>query len=201
MRSLLRVVSLPLVVGLVLFVPTVERAWALLLRLNLDSLVEKSKFIVTGEVVGVESYRAPFLDLGEVIFTDVKIRIEKRIKGQPDGEEITVQVLGGEIGTQFQSCPDSPRYEKGEKVLVFLREWSGKLWNVGWLQGKYKLIQEGSVVQGKKDLPVSVDTPLSSLEADILRRVSESPPASSKPPLALTPASPLGTGTASGGAR
>jgi hypothetical protein len=142
-------------------------AGSAVLRLSESALAERSKYIVTGEVLELKSYRGQFLDLGEVIFTDVKIRVNRVLKGRPEGTEITVQVPGGEIGRSFQICPDAPRYEKGEKVLLFLREYNGRLWNTGWLQGKYRLIDSATIVRGVEGLPVSADIPLSSLEAHL----------------------------------
>jgi len=156
--------TLPL---LVLFVFGPRWVAAAVVQYNMEQLSQKSKLVVEGEVVELTSYYAPFLDLGEVMFTDVKIRVEKSIKGSPDGKEITIQVLGGQIGAAFQHCPDSPEYEKGEKVLVFLREYNGRLWNTGWQQGKYKLWQNGTVVGGKESLPIPRDVPLSTVEDQV----------------------------------
>ncbi|MBI4606096.1 MAG: hypothetical protein HY721_29370, partial [Planctomycetes bacterium] len=109
----------------------------------------------------------PFHDLGEVIFTDVTIRVEGMLKGPLDTKDVTVQILGGEIGTAFQRCPESPRFERGEKVLVFLRDYHGALWTTGWLQGKYALSREGLSVKGVEGLPVPRDVTLEALKAEV----------------------------------
>jgi hypothetical protein len=158
------------------------RAWALLRRLTLEELAAKSQLIVTGEVLDLRSYRAPFHGRGDVIFTDVTIRIGSVLKGEPRSDRIEVQVLGGTMGATTHSCPDSPRYTRGEKVLVFLREYNLKLWNTGWLQGKYRLAEASSVkpsslkpstvkpdtvVRGDRRLPISRDTSLAELKVRI----------------------------------
>jgi len=148
-------------------------AHAALLSYTLPQLIEKSRHVVTGEVTEVRCYRAPFHDLGEVTFTDVTIRVDGVLKGSAV-KQVTVQVLGGEIGTAVERCPDSPRFTKGEKVLVFLREYHGALWTTGWLQGKYTLSDDGSTVKGVQTLPISRDTPLESLKAEVKLREGSS---------------------------
>jgi hypothetical protein len=49
-------------------------------------------------------------------------------------------------------------------VLVFVREYNGKLWTTGWLQGKFRLTEDGSTVRGGPTLPIRRDLPLSSVE-------------------------------------
>ena len=147
---------------------------ALLRRLTLEQMAVQSKLIVTGEVVDLVSYRAPFGRLGTVIFTDVKVRIRQVLKGDTTVKEVTVQVLGGEIGDQFQLCLESAPYKSGEKVLLFLREYNGKLWNCSWIQGKYRMSDDWLTVRGDRRLPVATDTPLRDLEAR-LRTYSREP--------------------------
>ncbi len=134
---------------------------------NFAALTERSKFILTGEVVALRSYRAPFHDAGEVIYTDVTIRIEKVFKGAPEGAEITIQILGGEIGERWQKCLESARYERGEKVLVFVRDYNNAVWNTGWFQGKYRLDATGSQVLGVEHSPIPFNTSLTQVEAAI----------------------------------
>ena len=160
--------------------PWNKQAGALVVPYNLEQLAQKSKFVLTGEVVELRSYRAPFQTLGEVIFTDVKIKVDSVLKGTVEGNEITIQVLGGKIGDAFQLCPESPRYEMGEKVCVFLREFNGKLWNTGWEQGKYK-IAEGLTVRGEPDRPIAIDMSLPILK-DKVRAYSLAAPSSTERP-------------------
>jgi hypothetical protein len=162
-------------------------ARAALVPLSLGELAGKSTSVVTGEVTALRSYRAPFHHLGEVIFTDVTVRVESVLKGEPEIKEITIQVLGGKIGRAFQLCPDSARYEMGEKVLVFVREYNGRIWNTGWLQGKYRLIEPsntessgpgsagGVLVKVDAGLPIESDVPLETLKAALKTPAPSSP--------------------------
>jgi hypothetical protein len=137
-------------------------------------MASKSRLIVTGEVVGLVSYRAPLGRIGTAIFTDVTVRIHGVLKGEPDDDTVTVQVLGGTMGEVEQFCPDSARYRKGEKVLLFLREYRGRLWNCGWIQGKYRLSADGATVRGHRNLPIAADMKLGELESR-LRTIAREP--------------------------
>jgi hypothetical protein len=145
---------------------------AAVLPYTLPLLAQKSRHIIVGEVVALECYRAPFHGLGDVIFTDVVIRVERSLKGAAAGTEIRIQVLGGEIGTAFQHCAESPRFVKGEKVLVFARDYQGALWATGWHQGKYSVDRDGSTVHGDSKLPIGRDVSLAAVEEEVRRAMA-----------------------------
>ncbi len=166
---------LPALIALLALGMPDRRASAAVITLTFEELTQKSKHVIAGEVTNLRSYRAPFHDLGEVIFTDVTIRIDRVLKGAPAGTQITIQVLGGEIGTQFQICLESPRYTLGEKVLIFVREYHHALWNTGWSQGKYALDASGATVRGNPKMPIARDTALATIESDVRRLTPPSP--------------------------
>lgn len=114
-------------------------AQGVLRKLDLAALVRRSEAILCGEVVSTRCYRSRFLDVGELIFTDVTVKISDRISGYVPDATITIQVPGGAIDGLEMVCPDAPRYEKGEKVIVFLRRFNERCWNVAWSLGKYTL--------------------------------------------------------------
>lgn len=147
---------------------------ALVRAYTFESLARRSTRIVTGTVERLHSYRAPFLDVGEVVFTDVVLRVDSVLRGDDGDEYVFIQVLGGRVDDVTVRCPDSPRYEKGERVLVFLRPYNGKLWNTGWYQGKYRLSKDGSTVEGQKGLPIAESVGLDELKRRIDRLVEPS---------------------------
>ena len=156
-------------------------ACAAVIRLSFAELAQRSRYVIAGEVVELTAYRAPFHDAGEVIFTDVKNRIDETLKGSPEGNDITVQVLGGKIGESSMVCFESAKYELGEKVLVFLRDYHGRLWNTGWLQGKYRLADGGAVtkeslVKGREGFPLDRDATIETVKGWVTLYGS-SPPA------------------------
>lgn len=185
--------------------PAPRPAGALLRALSLERMALKSRLIVTGEVVDLVSYRAPLGRIGTVIFTDVTVRIQGVLKGDPDNDTVTVQVLGGTIGEVNQFCPDSARYRKGEKVLLFLREYQGRMWNCGWIQGKYRLSDDGETIRGQRKLPIATDMKLTELESR-LRAISRDPSFSTRETTSESSSQEDGrtlerTGTVGGGAR
>lgn len=160
-------------------------AQALVKALTFTELTQKSKLILTGEVVRMHSYRGPFQGAGEVFYTDVTLRLTRTLKGDAGGEEVTIQMLGGQIGTAWQKCLESPRYKVGEKVLVFLRDYNQANWNTGWLQGKYSLDPSGTWVTGAEDLPITRKMKLADVETSI-----RSVPAATVEPAASTGGGP-----------
>lgn len=126
-------------------------AFGKLRPMTLEELVDASEEVVCGQVVSLRSYRAPFLGRGEVIFTDVTVRITERITGTLRESTVIVQVPGGRVGDRFMICPDAPRYRQGERVLLFLRRFNGKRWNTGWSHGKY-LIDTVKTAGGARDV-------------------------------------------------
>lgn len=157
-------------------------AHAAVLPYTFDQLVARSERILVGEVVGIRSYRGSLGGAGEVLFTDVTLKIEETLKGSDAAraeKEVVVQVLGGEEGGRFLRCLESAQYKVGEKALIFLREYRGRWWNTGWLQGKYALGSAGRTgsspaaapvltVQGGPGLPVQEAVAYETVKASVL---------------------------------
>ncbi len=114
-------------------------------KATLKELTETSHVILTGKCVKKES----FWNAGRTkIFTEVRIRAEETIKGNP-GAEIVVTVPGGQVGNTVYEVSDMPGFLDGEEVLVFLwKHPSGKTLVTGALQGKLTIAEEKST--GKK---------------------------------------------------
>jgi len=157
-----------------IFATGARDADASLRRVQLGRLCQKSDSISCGVVVDLKCYRAPYLGHGEIIFTDVTLRITDRISGKFRGDTVTIQVPGGRIGEEFTYCANAPSYKKGEKVLVFLRPYNGRVWNTAWSHGKYRLRESGNdksvevLVEGRKDCPISKTEKLSEIRKRIL---------------------------------
>ena len=141
----------------VLCVTACPEGRAAVVELALEKLPLRSSHIFCGEVVAIQSRWDDFLGLGRAMITDVRIKVSETwrdspgkrpglIRGSRTGAktpggitEITIQYLGGRIGERWQKCADSPHFLRGEKVLVFAREFNGALWSTGWFQGKYRI--------------------------------------------------------------
>ena len=91
--------------------------------LTLPALVSGSDTIVAGEVLDLKpSWNAERSD----IFTTVILRVDRRLKGS-GGEVIRFSIPGGTVGDEWIWVTHAPRFELGERALVFLRSGGGRL--------------------------------------------------------------------------
>lgn len=123
------------------FVP--QQALGLMEKMDPSQLTARADLIVVGQVKGMESRWDP----GETIFTYVTIAVEQSEKGS-SGAEVTLRFPGGEVGEIGLRVSDSPVFQKGEKVKVFLK---GKETYdiVGLYQGKHTITEgEGAAPPG-----------------------------------------------------
>jgi len=198
--SSIRPAKARLILGLLLATLASNTASAALRKISFESMVAKSKFIVVGQVVSMGSRWDNLADTGEVMMTDVRIKVEEVWKDSldrrkdivrpakssdgPTIRELTVQFLGGQIGDRWQRCPESPKYQVGERVVLFVRIIDGRLWTTGWLQGKYRFHRDKitgrngepdrvyETVMGKAQLPISINTPLATLRDRVQKTIA-----------------------------
>ncbi len=86
-------------------------------------LVQRSKAVVAGEVVDARPHWNAERTL---ILTTVTLRVERSLRGS-SGSEVQFQVPGGVVGDVAMSQSHSPRFEPGERVLVFLAGDPGRM--------------------------------------------------------------------------
>jgi hypothetical protein len=112
---------------------------------SVKELAQASTAILVGKCDKVES----FWDENRTrIFTQVKIRAEESLKGNP-GSEVVITVPGGRVGNTLYEVSDMPVFAPGEEVLVFLwRHPTGKNLVTGALQGKLSIVEDKKT--GKK---------------------------------------------------
>lgn len=105
--------------------------------LTLPDLVGRADVIVTGEVVGLEpSWNAERSD----IFTTVVLRVERPLKGSASGD-VRFRIPGGAVGEDWVWVTHAPRFEIGERALVFLRFGGPRLPTVvGMEAGKKRVV-------------------------------------------------------------
>jgi len=98
--------------------------------------------ILVGEVKSIESrWEEP----GPTIYSYVKIRVKECLKGSIEDEEVTVKMLGGEVGDVGLIVSSESIFAVGEKVKVFLELMeSGEFTVVGGQLGKVLLSSESS---------------------------------------------------------
>jgi len=112
-----------------------------LVPLDTRALALQSQEIVVGTVESSRSYWNP----GKTkIFTDVVLRVERRIKGQ-ESERITITQLGGVVDGVRVRVHATPAFAVGEEALIFAaKDGRGRLQLNGLAQGKFEIEHEGS---------------------------------------------------------
>lgn len=117
-------------------------------QLTVDDLAKKAKFIIIGTVA---SSSAPIVSVDEVhtttkAYTDVTINVEKDLKSQYTGNQISLRLQGGETDTVKVISENDPTFTAGERVLVFVNDkepntvWGDNYYTAGMMLGKYSLV-------------------------------------------------------------
>ena len=111
-------------------------------------MASRADVIVAGEVVDLRaSWNADRTD----IFTTVILRVDHPLKGRAS-REVRFRVPGGTVGDDWVWVTHAPRFEFGERALVFLRSRGGRLPTVvGMEAGKRRLVADGD--GGERILP------------------------------------------------
>ncbi|MEY4723797.1 MAG: hypothetical protein RLZZ324_1310 [Candidatus Parcubacteria bacterium] len=126
---------------------------ALLPKVSLSEIVSQSDGIIIGTVQATEAIReaSVWRKNKQDILTNASIRVEKYLFNPKHltSSEVTVQVIGGTIGTETFQAEDSPTFEKGQHVIVVIKQQGPELYSVyGWAQGKFTVNADGTVGRG-----------------------------------------------------
>jgi hypothetical protein len=137
-----------------------------LLPLKLDDLASRAESIVVGTVADVTPR---FNDARTLILSDVTVAVDETLAGAPV-PYLTVTEYGGRVGDLELVVPGLPRFERGDRVVVFVcRDALGLPRTCGASQGRLR------VVEGAGGVPHAVgmlgdgplDEPLASLSARV----------------------------------
>ncbi len=122
-----------------------------MLKLSLEQLTKNADSIVLGVVADKSSF---WNDKHTVIYTDVTVKVERSIVGPPK-ENATFRIIGGDVdGLSLRTSVD-PRFNVGERVIVFLSAGGDSALKVeGLFQGKYS-VNKGAVIHEGKTLSLS----------------------------------------------
>jgi len=88
-----------------------------LIRQGLDTLVADNATIVVGQVIDYHSY---WNADHTFILTDVRFAAEEILKGRFEGDELTITVMGGQVGELTTLIVAGPVLEKGNSYVLFL---------------------------------------------------------------------------------
>ena len=120
--------------------------------LSLAQMTERAHWIVRGTINGKH---ARWLETDRPgIFTQLELRLLEVLKGPAKpGEVMTFEQFGGTVDGITHMIPGSPQFDVGEEVLLFLnRHRSGRLYIVGFSQGKFKVSRTPHSAQVSRDL-------------------------------------------------
>ncbi len=123
-------------------------ASAAVIRLSLEQLTLEADRIVVATVTTLHSR----LEDDGLIRTYVTLQVDEYLKGDEVHRELTVKILGGTVDDLGLKVSDSPKFELGEEVLVFLEEEDGSYRVFGHFQGKHT-IRDDRVLERRIALP------------------------------------------------
>lgn len=106
-------------------------------RLGLPELVQRAAVIAEGRVESATG----FVSARGVVCTRVVLEVERNYRGSEGGKRFTFVIAGGEAGNRGLLIPGMPRFEAGERAIVFLtaESTSGVRAPVGLAQGKFRI--------------------------------------------------------------
>ena len=128
-----------LALALLFCAPAAPRA-TVLVPIEFRELVGVSSTIVHGRVIDV---RAEWIDGRRAIETFVTIEAEEYYKGG-SAETITVRVPGGQMGRYRTVFVGAPEFKEGDEVVLFLRNYGGRIAIVGLSQGAFRVAADRS---------------------------------------------------------
>lgn len=149
----LAVAAALLALGLVCAVPPAPAHATIVVHLTLAELTEQASVIAVATVTNAQSR---WNDEGNLIVTDVSLRVEEALAGCTEGETLVLETAGGRVDRFAQVVGGVPSFEVGERVVVFLdrpASDSGALRLVGLGQGKYTLATTAASPEVELALP------------------------------------------------
>jgi len=140
--------------SLLLVLTSTLPAAAAMIPFTMGEMVAESESVVQGRVVSMNSH---WLDgTGSIIVTDVAFAVDEVWMGnQSPGDQLTLQVAGGEVGEIGMQQEHAPQFRIDEEAVVFL--WTrpdGRLDVFNAEQGKYTVL--GSTVIGFRHEPLDL---------------------------------------------
>jgi hypothetical protein len=126
--------------------------FCLVVPMDSSDLFRASDIIVKGKVVSTECKWISD-QRGNHIWTRVTILAENKLKGNPPGDQFTLEIMGGTVGDIAETVDISPSFEKGEEVVLFLKD--NPLCVVGGFQGKMT-VSEGKVYPDNREVRLEV---------------------------------------------
>jgi len=167
-------------VGMVFFLGTAIlpgfRAVALVVEKDVEQLTHEADLILVGKV---KSMRSQWNSERTLIHTYATVSISKYVKKSSQvhwwdesmEKEVVVRILGGEVDSLRLTVSDTPEFEEGEEVFLFLRirtDGEPFLKVAGLFQGKYT-IENGTA----KNKVLGLEIPVEQFTSHVREMVNE----------------------------
>lgn len=111
-------------------------------KMELPDLVTSSDSIVQGRVSQVYTQWDENL---KVAFTYASLDVDDPLKGSRR-RSVLIRQLGGKVGSLVQTVAGTPKFKRGDEVIVFLKDRNdGAFEVVGMNQGKYEIVDDFAV--------------------------------------------------------
>lgn len=108
------------------------------LAMSRGELLAQSDAVVQGRVLKVNSF---WSESGRIIVSEAMIQVEEQIRGNAPSV-VVVRTYGGEVGDIRVDAPGFPKFEAGERVLVFLSNAGATAEVTGYRQGQYRIVRD-----------------------------------------------------------
>ena len=108
-------------------------------KLSFNDMVDMSELIIEGEVVFLTHFSS-----GNLIYTQIHIKVDDVLKGDYPGEFIELDFLGGDQDGKSAQIAGQDIPIKGEKGFYFIEKLSMKAVNplTGWSQGHFRILAD-----------------------------------------------------------
>lgn len=106
--------------------------------MSADELVSQADAVVVGRVIDRVS---AWTESGRLIYTDNMVAVDEVVFGEADAT-VMVRTFGGRVGDIVVEAHGFPRFEDGERVLLFLArdEEIGAVRVLGHQQGQFRVV-------------------------------------------------------------
>lgn len=127
-----------------------EMTWAVSRQQSVEQLTGAADKIVLGTVLSRSSHWTSDAQ----IYTDVVVSADVSVKGDASQSSVVVQVPGGTVGDMLMTVSDTPEFNPGEHVLLFLNRSKDRFEVTGRSAGKFTLNSRASAAAVESVLQV-----------------------------------------------
>ncbi|HSG41243.1 MAG TPA: hypothetical protein VLE27_16505, partial [Thermoanaerobaculia bacterium] len=128
---------------LALAVVAAPAAASTFIALDQQELLAQSDAVVEGRVLKVSSFWSAS---GRMIVTEVMVQVEEKILGNAPGV-VVLRTAGGTVGGYTVEAHGFPKFEVGERAVLFLQNSANVAEVTGYRQGQYRIVREKSGVE------------------------------------------------------